>query len=181
MTCSSPAMDAVRAIHDLLYLDMDDGRSVYDPDKEWNVDMLSMIAEIIDACIPRPASRQLADTAPEPVVSGDPVVTVTVQGGVADLAAKPAGVAVRIRDYDVDGEDGVRLSRDAGGQPCLVSEWPLDAKVGSSSSSADTLAFSPSRLWQCSTCGRTARLSYEELAGVGMPLCSDCDEAMDLL
>jgi hypothetical protein len=176
MTCPSPALDAVRAIHDLLYLDMDDGRSVYDPDKEWNVDMLSMIAEIIDACIPRPAGRQPADTVPQPVDPGDPAVTVTVQGGVADLAAKPSGIAVRIRDYDVDGEDGVRLSRDSDGRPCLVSEWPADAEVGPSSATQPAY-----RLWRCSTCGRTVSLSYEDLARVGTPLCSDCDEAMELL
>lgn len=176
MTCSSSAQDAVRAIHDLLYLDITDGRTIYDPDKEWDVDMLSMIAEIIDACIPRPTRQMAAEAAPAEPVSREQVVTVTVRGGVADLAAKPAGVAVRIRDYDVDGEDGVRLSRDAGGQPCLVSEWPADEEIGPSSATQPA-----SRLWRCSTCGRTARLSYEELAGVGTPLCRNCDEAMELL
>ena len=36
------------------------------------------------------------------------------------------------------------------------------------------------RLWQCQTCDNSAKLSYDELADVGSPICTDCDEEMEL-
>jgi hypothetical protein len=45
---------AVRQIHDLLYLDMRGERECYDPDKTWNADTLTRIAEVVARYIPRP-------------------------------------------------------------------------------------------------------------------------------
>ena len=41
-------------IHDLLYLDLKDGREFYNPDKTWDADTLTMIAEVIAQHVPRP-------------------------------------------------------------------------------------------------------------------------------
>ena len=49
----SPAV-ALQRIHDLLYLDMKDGQESHDPDKEWDTDVLTMIAEVVAEYIPRP-------------------------------------------------------------------------------------------------------------------------------
>ncbi len=38
-----------------------------------------------------------------------------------------------------------------------------------------------SRTWKCPDCGRTADVSYENLAEVGTPICPDCDIEMKLL
>ena len=45
---------ALQRIHDLLYLDLKDGREVYDPDKCWDSETMSAIAEIVAEHIPRP-------------------------------------------------------------------------------------------------------------------------------
>ena len=52
--CTTDGDSVARQIHDLLYLDFDDDREFCNPHKEWNVDMLSMIAGIVDEFIPRP-------------------------------------------------------------------------------------------------------------------------------
>jgi len=49
-----PADPVARRIHDLLYLDIKDGREFYNPDKTWDADVLTMIAEVIAQHIPRP-------------------------------------------------------------------------------------------------------------------------------
>ncbi|MFW6061171.1 MAG: hypothetical protein ACOC93_00025 [Planctomycetota bacterium] len=47
----------LQQIHDLLYLDIVADREVYNPEKEWNVEMLSTIAEIVADYVPRPTQR----------------------------------------------------------------------------------------------------------------------------
>ena len=103
----------IRQIHDLLYLDMQDGQQVYDESKQWDSDTMSMIAEIIGEYIPGP--RQTRGTVP----GSDP-----------------------------------------------------------SSSQADP---SCTRHWKCPNCGRTIDHSYEALAEVGIPICTDCDVYMEMI
>ena len=50
------AFETLRRIHDLLYLDMSEDGEFYSPDKEWQVDLLEMIAEIVAEHIPRPGT-----------------------------------------------------------------------------------------------------------------------------
>ena len=45
---------AIRRIHDLLYLDMQDGREFYNPEKSWDADTVAAVAEIVAEFIPRP-------------------------------------------------------------------------------------------------------------------------------
>ena len=45
---------AIRKIHDLLYLDMKNGREFYNPEKSWDADTMAMIAEIVANHIPIP-------------------------------------------------------------------------------------------------------------------------------
>ena len=37
------------------------------------------------------------------------------------------------------------------------------------------------RLWQCPCCHKNAEVSYDDLAAVGTPICSDCDNDMVML
>jgi hypothetical protein len=53
-----PADSVARRIHDLLYLDIKDGREFYNPDKTWDADVLTMIAEVIAQHIPRPKQEE---------------------------------------------------------------------------------------------------------------------------
>jgi hypothetical protein len=49
-----PVHPSIHGIHDLLYLDMQNGREFYNPDKTWDPDILDRVAEIIAQYIPRP-------------------------------------------------------------------------------------------------------------------------------
>jgi hypothetical protein len=51
---AKPIPPAVRRIHDLLYLDMKNGREFYNPEKNWDADVLDRVAEIVAEFIPRP-------------------------------------------------------------------------------------------------------------------------------
>lgn len=48
---------AIRKIHDLLYLAMQDGQEIYSPDKHWDANVMAAIAEVIAQHIPRPQGR----------------------------------------------------------------------------------------------------------------------------
>jgi hypothetical protein len=52
---AKPIPPAVRRIHDLLYLDMKNGREFCNPDKVWDADTLTQIAEVVAKYIPRPS------------------------------------------------------------------------------------------------------------------------------
>jgi hypothetical protein len=118
--------------------------------------------------------------------STEPEVIVTVRGGVADVFQKPIGVTVVIVDYDVEGvsETDPRIFRDADGNLCSIGRWQSHDEVSSDSHSPivrDDSVCGYFRLWKCPDCGRTVRVTYEELAVVGSPLCTDCDQPMDML
>jgi hypothetical protein len=49
---------AIQRIHDLLYLDLEDGREFYNPDKNWDATTMSDIAEVVAEHIPRPEGRK---------------------------------------------------------------------------------------------------------------------------
>jgi hypothetical protein len=59
--CSMEGDSAIRRIHDLLYLDAEGDRESYNPDKEWDADTLSAIAEVVAQYISRPTSDLEAD------------------------------------------------------------------------------------------------------------------------
>ena len=183
-----PSHPGIQQIHDLLYLDIVDDRDVYNPDKEWNVDMLSMIAEIVDEYIPRPAEQFAVSEMIEKQneLSPDVTMILTVSGGMADVLAKPKGVAVVIYDYDVEGSDKSEpnVSRDPDGQLCSIAEWvAMEEITGNTHWPAVQAAMDAgySRLWHCPDCCRTTRVAYEELAEIGTPICTDCDRPMDVL
>jgi hypothetical protein len=52
---AKPIPPAVRRIHDLLYLDMKNGREFYNLTKVWDCDTLTQIAEVVAKYIPRPS------------------------------------------------------------------------------------------------------------------------------
>lgn len=112
-------------------------------------------------------------------------VIVIVRGGVADVFQKPIGVTVVILDYDIEGisDTDPHIFRDADGNPCSIVRWRSQDEINSGHPKLvkDNRKDGYSRLWKCPDCGKTARVTYEELAEVGSPLCTDCDQPMDLL
>ena len=56
-------------------------------------------------------------------------VIISVSGGVAEVLLKPAGVEVRILDYDVDGVDADRLDHDEHGQPCSIQRYAASQTI----------------------------------------------------
>jgi len=113
-------------------------------------------------------------------------VIVTISGGVGELLFKSPGVAVAMYDYDVEGSDerDPGISKDLDGQLCCVREWEPSAEVvGSEHWPVIKKARGGSycRTWKCPDCGRLIEHSYEALAEVGTPICSDCDIEMEML
>jgi hypothetical protein len=113
-------------------------------------------------------------------------VIVTISGGVGDVLFKSAGVALALYDYDVEGSDANEpgVSRDPDGQLCCMREWdPSEEIVGSENWPIIKKAREASycRTWKCPDCGETIEHSYEALAEVGTPICSNCDTEMEML
>ena len=113
-------------------------------------------------------------------------VIVTISGGVGELLFKSQGVAVAMYDYDVEGSDEREpgISKDPDGQLCCIREWePSKEIVGSEHWPVIKKARGGSycRTWKCPDCGRLIEHSYEALAEVGTPICSDCDTEMQML
>lgn len=112
-------------------------------------------------------------------------VVLSVRGGVADMVFKPAGVATTVFDYDVDGDGAA--DKDPDGAPCRIVEWPAGEAVHENRhwpivrKALDAADQPYTRRWQCPGCGRTTGCSYEDLAEIGSPFCTDCDREMTLL
>jgi hypothetical protein len=51
---AEPIHPALRRIYDLLYLDTQEGRQFYNPDKAWDTDRLTEIAAVVGHYLPRP-------------------------------------------------------------------------------------------------------------------------------
>lgn len=51
---------AVQKIHDLMYLDIQDGKEFYNPDKEWDSGTMAAVADAIAIYIPRPRRNKHA-------------------------------------------------------------------------------------------------------------------------
>ena len=51
-----PIHPAIRRIHDLLYLGTKDGRQSRNPEKDWDADTMTAIADVVAKYIPRPRS-----------------------------------------------------------------------------------------------------------------------------
>ena len=51
------------------------------------------------------------------------VVKIIVRGGVIQDVQVPEGVQVVVHDYDTDGTEPERLSRDENGDACVVNIW----------------------------------------------------------
>ena len=113
-------------------------------------------------------------------------VIVTISGGVGDVLFKSPGVALALYDYDVEGSDEHEpgVTKDPDGQLCCVREWePSEQVTGSENWPVIKKALEGRycRTWKCPGCGQTIDHSYEALAEVGTPICSDCDTEMELL
>lgn len=112
-------------------------------------------------------------------------VIVMVSGGVADLIFKPAGIAVILYDYDVDGVE--KTAKDPDGEHCTVAHWNKRHKVISNQhwpiiqQARTDITCHCTRRWKCPSCSRTVDLTYEELADTGFPICTDCDLEMEML
>jgi hypothetical protein len=115
-----------------------------------------------------------------------PEVIVTVSGGVAEVVQKPLGVTVVIVDYDIGGanESDPGIFRDSEGDLSFISRWRFRDELNPNRRGPivrEGLGGGYCRPWKCPECGRTIKVTYEELAVVGSPICSDCDQPMDML
>ena len=54
-----------------------------------------------------------------------PTVHVYVEGGIIQDIEYPAGIKIKVYDYDLDGADGYRISKDGRGDDCIVTEYPV--------------------------------------------------------
>jgi len=60
---------------------------------------------------------------------GIPQAIISVRSGVVEVISKPAGVAVVLFDYDIDGTENI--SKDSDGERCIISHWDAGRiKVG---------------------------------------------------
>ena len=114
-----------------------------------------------------------------------PQVIIAVSGGVTDLVLKPAGIAVTLFDYDVDAVE--KTFEDPDGKRCIVGHWDTRSKVISNEhwpiikQAKTDITCRCTKQWKCPSCGRTVEHSYEALAEVGTPICTDCDIEMEIL
>ena len=110
---------------------------------------------------------------------------VVVSGGVADLIFKPAGIAMTLLDYDIDGVE--KTSKDPDGQRCIIAHWDTGSKVISHQhwpiiqQAKTDITCRCVRQWKCPDCGKTIDHTYEALADVGIPICGDCDCDMEMI
>ena len=66
------AQQALRLIHDALYMDLNEQGQFYNPDKSWSPDTLDAIAEIVRPLFPRPSTQARDDPDdPEELTSKD--------------------------------------------------------------------------------------------------------------
>ena len=147
---------------------MDHGKEFLNPDKQWDADTISAIAEVVAQYIPRPGEHAEAPTELPCGQAATPNITVivTVSGGVADVLLKPKGTAVAIYDYDVEGcdENDPAISRDPDSHACCISQWDAPEEVAGCQHWATVQKAregSYSRTWKCPGCGRTIEHSYE--------------------
>ena len=126
-----------------------------------------------------PNPRKAPDTAP--------LVIVTISGGVGDILFKSPGARVAIYDYDVEGCDEADIDRDPDNETCVIREWAPGEEIVSHKhwpairKAMQARRQSYSRQWKCPNCSRTIEHSYEALAEVGTPICSDCDIEMEMI
>jgi len=112
-------------------------------------------------------------------------VIITVGGGCGDVLFKPAGVAVTLFDYDVDGVE--KTAKDPDGARCTVAHWDTRRKVVSCEhwpiiqQASRDITCHCTRQWKCPSCGRLIDVSYEDLAQAGTPMCTNCDLEMEML
>jgi hypothetical protein len=115
-----------------------------------------------------------------------PQLILLVKRGIVEALFKPVGLDLTLFDYDVEGV-GEGLSRDVDGRDCLIRLWPANQKVVENRHwpmirrALRAARRAGARTWRCEDCDRTVRLTYEELAEAGNPLCPGCEEEMALL
>lgn len=54
----APVHPVLQQLHDLLYLDIRQGKEFYNPDNPWDANTIAAVAEIVAKHIPRPAQRR---------------------------------------------------------------------------------------------------------------------------
>jgi len=119
-------------------------------------------------------------------------ILIIVEGGVIqEIYGIPPDVVVRVKDYDVDGCDPVRLKQDRDGERFLEIRWthedscPADESAQEQQQDARETPGEPESPphWRCPDCERTLSTSdwtYRDLADRGTPICGDCDTDMEL-
>jgi len=115
-----------------------------------------------------------------------PQLILSQKSGMVEVLYKPVGLELTLFDYDIEGTaDG--LSQDVDGRDCLIRLWPASQKVVENRHwpmirlTLRAARRADARTWGCGDCDRTVRLTCEELAEAGNPICQDCEEEMALL
>jgi hypothetical protein len=131
------------------------------------------------------ALTYLVNPLPDENKDSIPRVIISVSGGVASLIFKPAGVAVTLFDYDVDGVENV--SKDPDGERCIVGHWDSRRKVITNKhwpaikQSRHDVTCRCSRRWLCPSCNHTINCSYEQIVEIGTPHCPHCETEMTMV
>ena len=69
-------------------------------------------------------SMDISSPVPDEDKNGIPQVITSVRSGVVSVISKPAGVAVVLFDYDIDGAENV--SKNSDGERCIISHWDAE-------------------------------------------------------
>lgn len=90
---------------------------------------IEQLCQRLDSTRSCPPCNKTEASSPQGQQDHIPHVIIAVSGGVAEVLLKPRGLLVSVYDYDVEGEEGERITPDPDGHRCCVSQYPAEERV----------------------------------------------------